>query len=67
MAAPARHDRPSWDDLTPRERYIVRAVLRAIDEWERLQAGETATESPSDATEDARVDRLRASILREIG
>ena len=54
-------------ELTPRERFILRAVFRAIRDWERLEAGEKATESTAAETDSAEVTRLRSRLFQEIG
>ena len=57
----------SLSGMTPRERYIMRAVMRAIDEWDRLEDGERKTSQARTAPDDPEIDRLRAAILRDIG
>ena len=53
--------------LTPRERYIMRAVLKAIDEWEQLEEAENKITQACRTPDDPAIDRLRAAIFRDIG
>jgi hypothetical protein len=54
-------------EMTPRERYIMRAVLRAIEEWEQLENAESIVTQGRKVPDNPDIDRLRAAIFRDIG
>ena len=67
-ASPSTNSFPdSLSELTPRERYIMRAVLKAIEEWEQLEEAENKITQACRTPDDPAIDRLRAAIFRDIG